>query len=309
LDGSDERTLREARRDGWPFTSSAVSPDGTVLAVAEVEYAHCRSADKTRCHAFEQSGRVVLIDLNSLATLQDIPHVAPGLDGLRGWVSGMYWFGDSRALTVQTRVLVPNDFDEEGAVTETPGGTAVVGIDGLARRLPIDDIEIESGQPGTRNGRYAFTGATLAECAGSARVDAAIYDLQTGATVARAQPEARLVREWFAWSPDGSELLYSTLDVSGGPEPCTAIFQADQSIYQADEWAVLHTDGSPVESNVDPVAVMERWHGDRLITYACEDEGERAEPFIGCAYGPVAVTFRGQPSATNYEFQVLGWID
>jgi hypothetical protein len=103
--------------------------------------------------------------------------------------------------------------------------------------------------------------------------------------------------------------MYSTLDVSGASEPCTAIHQTDASPYQRDQWGVLHANGSPVETNVDPVAVMDRWHGDRLITYACEDEGERVEPYIGCPYGPVVASFRGQPIATNYAFQVLGWID
>ena len=297
LDGTDERTLREAP-GGHVITRFAASPDARVLAVAEVsaQTGSCPWVNKETCYRFENAGRVVLIDLKSLETLKDIPHLTPGLDGLHGWVDSMTWFADSQALTLQTHL--PVVYAADGTLfSGAPGGTAVVGTDGAASRLPLEDIAVSP------NGRYGFTGAMYAPCEdGGYTVEAAIYDLEAGTAVASARDDTRLVVDRY-WSPDGTELLYSTWAVAGEQRACS------QGIRGTEEWSVLHADGSLRETGVDPAAIVERWYGDRLIKHSCPSQDDEFWFAEACAFGLLKTEFRGQAIGSAEWFEVLGWIE
>jgi hypothetical protein len=84
-----------------------------------------------------------------------------------------------------------------------------------------------------------------------------------------------------------------------------------EPVEDSEQWAVLHVDGSPPDINVEPFAVIDRWHGDDTIMITCR--GERvftsAHCIDGGAAGPVEVTYRGHRIATTTEFELLGFLD
>ena len=120
----------------------AVSPDGKTLAVAEMTGDACLATYLPNCKFFDDFGRIVLIDLATGAALREIPHSTPGLDALRGWLDGMYWFGDSSALTLHAET-VDYIFPDGGYAASELAGTAIVGVDGSARPEEVAERIIE----------------------------------------------------------------------------------------------------------------------------------------------------------------------
>ena len=158
-----------------------------------------------------------------------------------------------------------------------------------------------------------FTGERLEACDLSIdRVEATILDLANDTPVATVRDEARLIWDYH-WSPDGSELLFAMVSFNAVPAPegYSAEFCRER-VEGSEQWAVLHADGSPAETDVaDPFDVIDRWYGDRVIVYTCEGERVFDERYCisGGAQAPADVSFRGQTIATTTDFQLLGYLD
>jgi DNA-binding CsgD family transcriptional regulator len=316
LDGSDARTVRHAPPGGL-ITGIAVSPDHRTLAITELTGDPCPETTlhdtiphrgrEEGCLPFEDFGQIVLIDLASGAVLHEMSQSVPGLDDLQGRLDGMSWFGDSSAFVVQ--VNPRNDWgDFPSGAAGAREGAAIVGVDGSVRVAPFDDRSSLTSP----DGRYVVTGEPIEACDTNIPFpfeEATIYDLQAGAVVA-ADDESRLIGDWVFWSPDGSELLYTSWasnELSSVRSSVTA--RCLQRIQGTERWAVLHADGSPAEMGVDRDAVMSRWYGNRLLTYSCPAQGDEAWFGGACAFGDVHVALRGQEIATTESFEVLGWVD
>jgi hypothetical protein len=308
LDGTASRDIRTAE-DGGHIAGFDVSPDNATLAVTEWFRDPCPTpspgASSAQCEPFRDVSRLVFIETDTGDVIRELRQEEPPLDALPGYVQHVFWWSDGNRITAHG-VVNP----------EGPGTTAVVTPDGDVRVSSIRDYH-----PERPDGRYMFTGERLEACQLALnRIELAIIDLMDDSVATSARDETRLVNDYY-WSPDGSELLFST--VSFTEQPASEVLgEGSEGVCQirdeqTEQWSVLHVDGSPTETGVDMYAVFDRWYGDNLLTYICDGERVRAvgwcldegNLFSAGTYAPADVWFRGQHIANTKDFELLGYLN
>ncbi len=108
------------------------------------------------------------------------------------------------------------------------------------------------------------------------------------------------------WSPDGTELLYQTYEMTTPESGCK------DKLAGSERWWVIGVDGAPARSVSDPLAVMRQWYGNEYVEYrclgkpvldpACVDEEQQSAPVEIYVDGALVTT------SANGSFQVVGFL-
>jgi hypothetical protein len=280
-DGANPREVLSVAAD-MDIQDFDVSPDGStiVLTVGWVAAGEFRS-------------RLLFLDSQTGAELNRLDDTDSALETFTGSLYSVLWpaAGDAVVVAGVTR-------------TDYPGSLATVTVDG--------EITVSAGRTGFKvtspDGGRATSGRPAGCTAGPSAMSSEIEvaDLATGQVVLHvAEPETGYYA--YAWSPNGSELLYreQPYDASGACLP-------------TGPWRLLYADGTSDLADLE--GVFTRWFGDELVELVCDKPDDRYPDAVllnrglevrkACGAGPepeAELRLNGLLVERLFEVRVLGF--
>ena len=259
LDGTIGRILSGGAGGVLRFRGVVVSPDGSMVAVAERGDEACARA----C--------VVFIDAATGDERGRVPDGTPGLAELGGFPQPQAWLEDGSG------VVVFGQANGEGT-----RGAATVMLDGGARQHPVGEVIVRVA-PGGRHLLLLRDRADAWErdalgCGLYTRLD--VYDLERDRVVVRVgDPAFAIVFSDLEWSPDSGELLYTLRPLPERADgSCSE--QAQQWYERPERWLLLDVQAAVSRPVDDLEAVRDRWAGSPRVTFICN--GEEVRQATGC---------------------------
>lgn len=243
-DGSSELTLFRTS-DTAPIQDLAVSPDGTIAAVAMA----CAVPDCPSGPA------AAFVRVDSGAVLASVDHAALRAGGFKGYAWQIRWRDD-------------------GAGAVLKGGTGSEAVGGRALVRPDGSATVYQQPPGYGNvspdGRLAADNTDQFSCMRVGGHAIQVVELDSGRTLRAIGGGAGAYATW-EWSPDSRAVLYQFLP-SNNLDDC---IWTEASV----EFWLLDL-GTGVSSAIADVRQLHvDWYGARLVEVACS-EGPYAEPVL-----------------------------
>ncbi len=263
IDGTNATELRRAR-DSGRFIGIGASPDGGLIAFTEQTQANwptlapsTQSTPAAYRAAIASVTSIGVIETATGAQVMSVPQSDRQFDQFVGQAAEIIWRRDGKRFVVSGYTY-----------SEAPGGIATVMLDG--RVIPYEGSGYRSLL--SPDAQYVEVGSVTYVCGlGGTYVRHTIQVQRVGdSSVARELSDATLNLTPVEWSPDGSQLLYSTaVLVPGSPDP-NCVVEDPASV----KWFLL--DLSDTSAEPTPVSgpddARTRWYGSRAIQYRCHGE-------------------------------------
>lgn len=286
IDGTGERTV--VSWDDGSLLAMGASPDGRTLAVARTT-ADSPCPPEVICgRSFGDITELLWVDAHTGTVMRRVAPASSIIDGFNMFVDLITWLDDGSGFAFVG-----------SAHSEQPAMYGVIYSDGT---VVVSDVR-DYSEP-SPNGRYVPT-YDRGECADLAlrRHGIHIKEIATGRILATVSDGYRVFHP-HEWSPDSSELLYTTLPYPGGPGDTSCRWTGDGRT-----WSVLHIDGT-VEEDVDPFAVRQRWHDGHAPEFICADGLPTMDYYCyrggGSAAEPSRLHVAGVTVAEGEGIRVLG---
>lgn len=266
LDGSNPHELRHANApesDGGVFPPGfidiAASPDGTKLALTEETRDLCPPPPPTppspgatpgQCRTYAEVTRASIIDVATGAEMMSVPQSDPGFDPYHGQAAEITWRDDGTGFVVAGLTY-----------SEAGGSIATVTVHGTVRTFggQHDALAPNARVVSSGDGDYVCgLGGTFVQH------QIVVRGLDAG-------PPANTVGDRVLnlseqeWSPDSSELLYTTTTLTPSASNPGCVDEDETSI----RWFRLPTNGSPPIPVSDIWEARRRWYGNRMIEFRC----------------------------------------